>query len=395
MQRAFLGASLIAIIVTATAFAQVQTDAAHVSAGQFGANTGGGTYSFPSFVGVGTTSPHALLEVSAANKVAFDATNSFFWIYNPTAPNSYCCANYDRLGLGYSSNVALITTQAAGTGTLRPIQIAPQGLSGLFLATNGLAGLGTASPNAAFEVAGHSKIALDTTNSFLWVSNPTAPNSYDGTNYDRLGLGYSSNVALITTQGAGTGTVRPMQIAPQGTGGITIGVTGNVGIGMLPGLANPQYALDVHGTINADEVISATYGQDVAEWVPANETLAAGTVVVLDPSTSNRVMPSHTAYDTTVAGVISGRPGVVLGSPGDRKAKVATLGRVRIRVDASKRPVRIGDLLVTSDKPGMAMVSEPAEIGGIKIHRPGTLIGKALEPLPRGEGEILALLSLQ
>jgi len=35
------------------------------------------------------------------------------------------------------------------------------------------------------------------------------------------------------------------------------------------------------------------------------------------------------------------------------------------------------------------------KIGGARIHRPGTLIGKALEPLDKGTGEILVLLSLQ
>jgi len=34
-------------------------------------------------------------------------------------------------------------------------------------------------------------------------------------------------------------------------------------------------------------------------------------------------------------------------------------------------------------------------VGGASFHRPGTLIGKALEPLPGGEGEILVLLTLQ
>ena len=43
----------------------------------------------------------------------------------------------------------------------------------------------------------------------------------------------------------------------------------------------------------------------------------------------------------------------------------------------------------------MAMKSEPLDLGGAKIHRPGTLIGKALEPLAKGTGEILVLLSLQ
>jgi hypothetical protein len=51
--------------------------------------------------------------------------------------------------------------------------------------------------------------------------------------------------------------------------------------------------------------------------------------------------------------------------------------------------------LVTSDKEGVAMKSVPVEIGGVRIHRPGTLIGKALEPLAQGTGEILVLLSLQ
>jgi hypothetical protein len=43
----------------------------------------------------------------------------------------------------------------------------------------------------------------------------------------------------------------------------------------------------------------------------------------------------------------------------------------------------------------MAMKSEPLDIAGVKLHRPGALIGKALEALPTGQGEILVLLSLQ
>jgi len=50
---------------------------------------------------------------------------------------------------------------------------------------------------------------------------------------------------------------------------------------------------------------------------------------------------------------------------------------------------------VTSDIPGVAMKSEPVNLGGVQLHRPGTLIGKALEPLQKGRGEILVLLSLQ
>ena len=109
---------------------------------------------------------------------------------------------------------------------------------------------------------------------------------------------------------------------------------------------------------------------------------------------SNRSLAS-TRYDTRVAGVISAQPGITLGEKGDSKVLVATTDRVKVKVDASKGAIHIGDLLVTSGVPGVAMRSEPLELAGRKMHMPGTLIGKALEPLTTGKGEILVLLSLQ
>jgi hypothetical protein len=171
--------------------------------------------------------------------------------------------------------------------------------------------------------------------------------------------------------------------------------TGRVGIGV----AVPAYALDVvgdahfSGEVTGDTIV-ANY-QDVAEWVPAGQAMPPGTVVVLNRARRNEVMPSSEAYDTTVAGVVSSQPGLILGRAGTSKAKIATSGRVRVRVDATKNPIAIGDLMVTSKKSGMAMKSEPIEISGRKFHQPGTIVGKALEPLASGEGEILVLLSLQ
>lgn len=177
---------------------------------------------------------------------------------------------------------------------------------------------------------------------------------------------------------------------------MVIDTSGNVGIGTT----SPTMKLDVAGaarvtgdmTVNGN--IAAKY-QDIAEWVPSTEKLTPGTVVVLDRERNNEVVSSTNPYDTAVAGVISAQPGLILGERGPTDVQVATTGRVKVRVDASRGPIRIGDLLVTSSRPGIAMRSEPIAVADVTMHRPGTLIGKALEPLASGQGEILVLLSLQ
>jgi hypothetical protein len=215
----------------------------------------------------------------------------------------------------------------------------------------------------------------------------------------------TGNVLLAATSGnVGIGTTAPghkLDVA----GNMTIGssyasittvpvdgliVQGNVGIGTT----TPASKLHVAGNITVDGNINAKY-QDVAEWVPTTQKLAAGTVVVLDTGRDNHVTASTSAYDTRVAGVVSAQPGIALGEGGEGKALVATTGRVKVKVDATRGAIHIGDLIVTSDVSGVAMRSEPVSLGGVSIHRPGTIIGKALEPLEKGTGEILVLLSLQ
>ncbi len=252
---------------------------------------------------------------------------------------------------------------------------------------SGNVGIGTAVPRARLHV--HSDY-------FIRLSNSTAAadgflGGFEFANTNAEGPAVSSRVIGLRGSSELTGqVVFETRDGASLTEKLRITSSGNVGIGTI----TPSSKLHVAGNVTVDGNIGAKY-QDVAEWVDSIGRLDPGTVVTIDTSTKNRVKTASRPYDSRVAGAVSAQPGVVLGEPGEGKALVAQSGRVRIKADARFGAIRTGDLLVTSSTAGHAMRSRPVNIGGQQMHRPGTLIGKALEPLPTGRGEILVLLTLQ
>ena len=230
---------------------------------------------------------------------------------------------------------------------------------------NGNVGLGTASPTTRLDMSGDFNIGAS-------------------------GRVMMASTAIFSLANGNT----ELRINPGGFPTVTL--SGNIGLGT----SSPSTKLHVigdttlGGNVSVSGNIAAKY-QDVAEWVESTESMTPGTIVIIAPNAMNRVATSTHAYDIRIAGAISAKPGVVLGEPGEGKVLVAQSGRVRIKADARYGAIRVGDLLVTSPTSGYAMRSRPANVGGVLIHRPGTVLGKALEPLALGKGEILALLTLQ
>jgi hypothetical protein len=349
-------------------------------------------------VGIGTTAPNASLHLFST------ALNPMLVLEASSAVSST---------LEFRDGAATQNRWRVGSGMLSQtdgrfgIFDARQSQYRIIIDTSGNVGLGTTSPGARLDVRTDAAAAGSLVGRFgndnasgggaLRVYANTAASS---TLYPAFELTDNSywlaSIAADRSRGLRFRTGSNVSGGESGLGDrMVITASGNVGIGTT----NPQKPLDVVGDVNASGTITggtivAKY-QDVAEWVPASHALPAGTVVTLDPSKSNHVEASSQAYDTRVAGVVSEQPGITLGESGENKVLVATTGRVRVTVDASHAPIHIGDLLVTSDIPGVAMKSEPITIGGRQIHSPGTLIGKALEPLEKGSGKILVLLSLQ
>ena len=244
-----------------------------------------------------------------------------------------------------------------------------------------LVGVGNTTPIRNFVISGSGSAT------FQLSTRGTAPTCCDGFQFQQVGI--NSHLINIETGGF-------MAFWTNATQRVTIDSAGNMGIGTT----TPATKLDVTGAIhatgviNADGGIAATY-QDLAEWVPGDATMKAGTVVVISDDADNHVVPSSGKYATDIAGVISAKPGILLGVPSKDAVTVATTGRVKVFVSTQNGPIQRGDLLVTSDTPGVAMRSKPITVNGHTFHKPGTIIGKALEPLASGSGEILVLLSMQ
>lgn len=212
----------------------------------------------------------------------------------------------------------------------------------------------------------------------------------------RIDVRNSGNQVTITHRGEdGSITLRDPNgrwtIGLNGSNGdIIVGGNGQAGrIDVRNGAG--QRAITLDGETGDIQLSNADCAEEFA--LAADQMAEPGTVMVLDDN--GKVCPSSCPYDMRVVGVVSGaggfKPGIVLDKrrgDSDRRP-IALMGKVYCLVTADAAPIRVGDLLTTSDIPGHAM----------KVFDPnrsfGAVIGKAMAPFASGRGLIPVLIALQ
>jgi hypothetical protein len=198
-------------------------------------------------------------------------------------------------------------------------------------------------------------------------------------------FGNGSNFATAHFQNGGSGQVLWLVNGGTGPGGVD---GGDFIRALNEAESDIQFRVLTDGEVRSD-VGFFTPAADFAEMLPAVPGLAAGEVLIV--GADGFLMRSTGAGQTSVAGVFSTAPGFVGGHPVDGAPEghipLAVVGIVPVRASAENGPIRPGDLLVSASLPGHAM---RADVPG-----QGTVIGKALEPLPEGTGLVRILLSLQ
>jgi hypothetical protein len=156
-------------------------------------------------------------------------------------------------------------------------------------------------------------------------------------------------------------------------------------------------------TVEVDGTVHAS-GNDLAEFILADKDVEAGDVVIID-AVSGKAKKAYQAYSVNVAGVISEKPGLLIGKGSEEEGykRLVLVGQIPCKATTVNGPIKPGDFLISSSKPGYAMKADILSVDSAKTvtelkkileHNQKiqmSIIGKALEPLSEGEGKVTIL----
>jgi hypothetical protein len=140
-------------------------------------------------------------------------------------------------------------------------------------------------------------------------------------------------------------------------------------------------AFEIDGNSGIDSSVAANRRPvDPTMTFPVAEAVEPGDLLVLDPDRPGLLVRAANAFDPGVVGIAAGAP---VETDGVVRVTLVDGNYATVKADAGYGEIRPGDLLTSSYTPGHAM--RAAEVV------PGTVIGKALEPLQTGTGLIRVL----
>ncbi|MFH1776720.1 MAG: hypothetical protein ABH952_04060 [Candidatus Omnitrophota bacterium] len=226
------------------------------------------------------------------------------------------------------------------------------------------------------------------------TTNPVLPTSpcFDMSGESKVNILRAKYFAAPIITGLDAGGASNDNVIDLGLNGesnlVSVTLGGNVnGVGGVPQVVN--YAvLNVWGKIIMKQGLGAAdkHIRDIAEAITLRKCEPAD-LVIIDPEFDNCVTVTDKPYDLRVAGVVSENPDFLLGRAGTGEGYLCLAGKVYCNVTTINGTISPGDMLVSSVKKGYAMRADPDFV------KPGTVIGKALEPLNEGEGKILILVN--
>ncbi len=291
-----------------------------------------------------------------------------------------------NVGIGVTSPVDRL--HVAATGDNRTAYFTGEG-AGIPDATVYSANTGTNGIAGYFESNGSDATMViqqnGTTGPFLKAFGPNGGN-------EELKIDNDGKISIFNSNYNKTIEINPSETGTDDGGQITLyNAGGTVATIEIDG----SYAGD--GRITTNE-LQITGGSDLSEFfdLTGYESIQKGMVVSIDENNPGHLVVSKEKYDKKVAGIVSGandiEPGLIMSQKGtiaDGEHLVALSGRAYCWVDATKNPVKIGDMLTTSNLPGYAM-----KVTDFEKAR-GAIIGKAMTSLKSGKGLVLVLVSLQ
>jgi hypothetical protein len=277
------------------------------------------------------------------------------------------------LGVRDANGGACIGASSVPTlGKLYPLS------SRLFVASSGNIGINTTSPATTFAMD-----IEDVGAGVNWKGAVAAGGSIG----QKVVLGQLNGVATVGAHNGALSAWTNLDIAGEdiafkwnnGPGNVT-----RLSIDGSSGLVSVKQSLEIRGGADIVERFESSCG-----------TLEPGTVVAIDPQNPGQLACSFGAYDTKVAGVVSGaggvKPGLCLSQDGhlDGDTPVAMNGRVYVKCSTENGAIRPGDRLTTASLAGHAMkvTDEQRSVGAV--------IGKAMSSLDEGMGLVLVLVNLQ